>query len=196
MVAHTKHLYTICVLGILLVASCGCSSPPWFPRRDDEGAAEAAETRVEATEAARFYATVEAKRAAERAEDDDNLASAEDQVRLTEEASLSDKEAPTSTTSWEEAAAHVGEMGTVCGPVAGTSYRPDVNGEPTFLNVGQDYPSTSRFTIVIWGEDRGNFPEAPEDAYRNAYVCVTGTIESFRGVAQMQVSSPERLTMQ
>lgn len=102
---------------------------------------------------------------------------------------------PSGGISWEEAAAHSGEVGTVCGPVAGTSYRPDVNGAPTWLNVGANYPNTSRFQIVIWGEDRSNF-STPEDTYRGTYVCATGTIEIFRGVAQMELKSPSSLATQ
>lgn len=97
---------------------------------------------------------------------------------------------------WQDASAHAGEVGPVCGPVVSTSYRPDVSGEPTWLNIGQDYPSTGRFTIVIWGEERGNFPGAPEDTYRGTHVCATGEIEMFRGVAQMKLSSPSSLEIQ
>lgn len=103
---------------------------------------------------------------------------------------------PPDAISWEDASAHIGEYGTVCGPVAGTSYRPDVNGSPTWLNVGRDFPSQSRFQIVIWGEDRASFPQPPESYYRGKRICATGSIESFRGVAEMEVSSPASIALQ
>src|SRR5680860_278891 len=81
-------------------------------------------------------------------------------------------EAPTTTTTakpaalpWSEAMNHVGEHMTVEGPVMGTHYASSSNGQPTFLNIGRDYPDPDRFAVVIWGQDRGNFSTPPENAY-------------------------------
>src|SRR3712207_4248623 len=59
--------------------------------------------------------------------------------------------------SWDDALQHVGERQTIEGPVVGTVYVASSNGQPTFLNVGRDYPDSGRFTVVIWGDDRDNF---------------------------------------
>jgi DNA/RNA endonuclease YhcR with UshA esterase domain len=91
---------------------------------------------------------------------------------------------------WSEASSHMGETVTVEGPVVGTMYADTSNGEPTFLNVGADYPDSSRFTVVIWGEDRSNFDGPPEDAYSGQTIRVTGTISDYQGVSQMEISSP------
>ena len=48
----------------------------------------------------------------------------------------------------------IGKVATVKLPVRGTIYASGSNGSPTFLNLGRDYPSLSRFTVVIWGENR------------------------------------------
>src|SRR5687768_4440310 len=61
--------------------------------------------------------------------------------------------------SWQDAGDHIGETATIRGPVAGTRYASDSNGQPTFLNVGVDYPNPDRFVVLIWGENRGEFPE-------------------------------------
>lgn len=97
---------------------------------------------------------------------------------------------------WNEAINHVGKRGCVCGPVAGTSYRPNVDGSPTWLNVGRDYPSSARFQVVIWGRNRGNFPQPPESMYRNKTICAMGVIESYRGVAEMQISTSGAIAIQ
>jgi len=91
---------------------------------------------------------------------------------------------------WRNASDHEGELVTIEGPVAGTFYADTSNGEPTFLNVGKDYPDSGRFTVVIWGEDRGAFPDAPEDMYEGATIRVTGIVDSYEGVPQIEVSSP------
>lgn len=91
---------------------------------------------------------------------------------------------------WEEASSHVGERATVQGPVVSTHFASTSNGQPTFLNVGRDYPDPGRFTIVIWGEDRASFPAPPEDLYNAATICVTGTIDTYEGVPQIVANAP------
>jgi DNA/RNA endonuclease YhcR with UshA esterase domain len=92
---------------------------------------------------------------------------------------------------WQDAANYEGESVTIEGPVLGAMYAAASNGEPTFLNVGKDYPDPGRFTIVIWGENRGAFSEAPEDAYADKTVRVTGAVDSYEGVPQIEISSPD-----
>lgn len=95
-----------------------------------------------------------------------------------------------SAVPWRDAGDHEGEFVTVEGPVAGTLYAETSNGEPTFLNVGRDYPNPDRFTVVIWGEDRGAFPKPPEAMYEDVTIRVTGIVDSYEGVPQIEVSSP------
>ncbi len=72
----------------------------------------------------------------------------------------------------------------------GTRYASGSSGQPTFLNVGRDYPNPDRFTVVIWGDTRDNFPFAPEVEYDNRTICVTGLIETFEGVPQIIADTP------
>lgn len=98
------------------------------------------------------------------------------------------------TIGWDEAAQHIGEEMTVCGPVIGAHYAQSSQGQPTFLNIGNDYPSPERFTAVIWGEDRSNFSAQPEDYYLGRYVCVSGLIEAYEGIAEVKVEDPGQIT--
>ena len=113
--------------------------------------------------------------------------SQEPQPEYTETAAQ--QEAP-SAIPWQDAANYEGESVTIEGPVKGTMYADTSNGEPTFLNVGMDYPDPGRFTVVIWGENRSVFPEAPEDLYAGQTIRVTGTVDSYEGVPQIEVTSP------
>lgn len=90
---------------------------------------------------------------------------------------------------WTEARAYVGSTAAIRGPVVGTSYRSDVDGQPTYLNIGHGYPNTDRFQVVIWGVHRGSFPNPPEQYYRGRVVCVTGKVELYAGVLEIQPSS-------
>lgn len=88
-----------------------------------------------------------------------------------------------------EAGQHIGEEATVCGTVVSATYAARSRGRPTFLNLDRPYPDHV-FTIVIWGENRANFPEPPEAAYKGKPVCVTGQIGQYRGKAQIVISRP------
>ena len=102
---------------------------------------------------------------------------------------------PTSYTSiiWTEAQNYVSEVKTVCGPVIGVTYAADSNGQPTFINIGMNYPSPQRFTVVIWGRSRGLFIDKPEEAFSDQDICVTGTISTYKGVLEMEVSQPSQV---
>jgi len=98
--------------------------------------------------------------------------------------------------SWKEATGHVGENGTVQGPVVSAVCATSSSGEPTFLNIGLDYRDPGRFTALIWGENRDPFPEPPEQAYAGKTVCVTGSIDEYQGVAEIIVDSPSQIQVE
>ena len=90
-----------------------------------------------------------------------------------------------------EASSHIGEDATVCGKVVGTYYAKRSRGKPTFLNLDKAYPNQV-FTVVIWGEDRVFFKN-PQNRYKGKNICVTGYIDSFRGVPQITVRTPSQI---
>lgn len=97
--------------------------------------------------------------------------------------------------SWHEARDHAGERATVAGPVAETFYDAASNGQPTFLNLGAGYPDPDRVTVLIWGDDRGEFPDPPETAYAGKTICVSGEIELSQGVAEIVVFTPAQIVV-
>jgi len=94
---------------------------------------------------------------------------------------------------WLTATRSVGSEVTTTGPVAGASYHPDVNGAPTFLNIGRDYPHPARLTVVIFGDSRGRFPTPPEEAYGSGDICVTGVVRDYEGIAEIVVTGPDQI---
>jgi hypothetical protein len=93
-----------------------------------------------------------------------------------------------------EAKDHVGELATVCGKVANTHYASPTKGQPTFLNLDEPYPREV-FTTLIWGTDRHKFGN-PESKYRDAWICVTGKISSYRGIPEIVVSESTQIATQ
>ena len=103
------------------------------------------------------------------------------------------EEFPPGLIPWHEANDHIGERVTVCGPVKSTYYCSTCKGEPTFLNIGEPHPNPDRFTVIIWGDNRDNFPETPETYYKDKCVCVTGLVVPYDGIAEIEVTSPDQI---
>lgn len=100
---------------------------------------------------------------------------------------------PQGAIDWNEAGQHVGEVVTVFGPVAGASYASESNGAPTFINMGAPYPDEGRVSIVIWGENRSNFPSPPETMYSGKTICVTGEVYVYGNACNIEAQSPSQI---
>jgi DNA/RNA endonuclease YhcR with UshA esterase domain len=99
--------------------------------------------------------------------------------------------------SWssKEASKHIGERGTVCGPIVDTRYATGSNGKPTFLNFDRAYPNHT-MVVVIWNSNRGAFPRNPQTYYKGKDVCATGLIESYKGKPEIVARDGDQLEIQ
>lgn len=97
---------------------------------------------------------------------------------------------------WDKAKYHIGDRTTVYGPVVDTAWASGSKGKPTFLNIGKRYPDPERFTVVIWIQNRGNFPQAPESYYLGKTIYVTGMITEYKGTPQIEVKGPSQIEEQ
>jgi hypothetical protein len=64
------------------------------------------------------------------------------------------------------------------------------------LNIGRPYPDPKRFTVIIWGRNRSNFPSYPENYYYAKSICVKGSIENYEGSAQIEATSSSQIMVQ
>ena len=117
------------------------------------------------------------------------------QLALAEKADKDESRANENVVTWSDARLHIGESVTISGPVVDANYMPDSNGSPTFIDLGEGYPSTNRTSIVIWGEDRGNFSIAPEDMYSEGTLYVIGVPYERNGSVYVKVTSPEQIML-
>jgi hypothetical protein len=92
------------------------------------------------------------------------------------------------------AADYVGRTATVCGRVMSAAHFGSVRGGPTFLNLDKPYPDQV-FTVVIWNQNRGRFERPPERMFDGRSICVTGTIETYRGKPQIEVVDPGQIRL-
>ena len=93
------------------------------------------------------------------------------------------------------AARHIGERGTICGPIVDSRYAASSKGSPTFLNFDRAYPNHT-MVVVIWGSDRGAFPTNPQSFYKGKDVCATGLIESYQGKPEIIARNGNQLQIQ
>ena len=99
----------------------------------------------------------------------------------------------TNQINWNEADSYIDEFVTVCGPVVSAYFATSTNGQPTFLNIGKEYPDPERFTALIWGRDLENFPFNPDEYYIGKTICVQGFIEEYKGTLEVEVTDPEQI---
>lgn len=91
-----------------------------------------------------------------------------------------------------EAAAHVGEVATVCGTVVQVVNAWRSRGQPTFLDFDFAYPN-SDFDVVIWGSDLAKFGNPA--ALEHQQVCATGLIQLYRGRPEIIARNAEQLAL-
>ena len=92
----------------------------------------------------------------------------------------------------EEVASHIGDTVSVTGKVYGSRYLENSKGTPTLINLGAAYPN-QLLTVVIFGEDRKKFTEAPETFFLDKIINVTGKLELFRDKPQILVKEPSQI---
>lgn len=93
----------------------------------------------------------------------------------------------------EKAIELLGEESNICGLVSQVYYAKNVNGSPTYINLGGDYPNHS-FTIVIWGDEREKFTYPLEDL-EGKEVSVFGIVKEYKGKAQVIVEKEEDISV-
>lgn len=99
------------------------------------------------------------------------------------------------TISIDSLSSHMGDSVTVCSKVYGTRYLEQSEKQPTFLNIGATYPN-SLLTVVIFGESRKSFNNAPEKMYADKNVCIIGRLSEFKGKAEIVVYDSEQIKIQ
>lgn len=88
---------------------------------------------------------------------------------------------------------HIGDSVRVCTKVYSTRYYETVANKPTVLDV--NYSPASHLNIIIWEQDRKNFPGAPETLYNNKEVCVTGLVQSYNNIPQIIVRNRDQIAI-
>jgi hypothetical protein len=94
---------------------------------------------------------------------------------------------------WRGAAGRIGEHVAVSGPIMRVTHREDVNGSPTWIEIGAAFPDSSRLTLIIWGSNRPHFTAVLRQLAEGREVCAQGVVETFRGQPQIELESASQL---
>ncbi|MDQ6903081.1 MAG: hypothetical protein M3139_08730 [Bacteroidota bacterium] len=93
----------------------------------------------------------------------------------------------------DDAKSHVGENVKICTKIYGGKFFE--RDTLTLLNAGASYPDAP-LTVVIHGETRRDFNNEPEEYYKDAEVCITGTVELFKEKPEIVVTSKDQIVEQ
>lgn len=80
-----------------------------------------------------------------------------------------------------------------CGIVAEVYHDTHDEGQPTFVDLGHDYPNQT-FTIVIWENDLDRFNPPPE-FWQGQRICVTGRIKMYKGTPEIIAYGPDQINV-
>lgn len=95
--------------------------------------------------------------------------------------------------SWFEAKFKEGEYVTVLGTVADYRYMPQLNGKPTWINMGNRYPNKNRLSVVVWGEERSVFGSVLSESLAGQQVCIRGTVKMRDNTPQIIIRNKRDL---
>lgn len=101
-----------------------------------------------------------------------------------------------SAIKWNKVMDHINQNVVVKGVVAEYTYLPKINGQPTWINIGEKYPSKERLSVVIWGENRNNFGNKISKDLVNRHVCITGKVILRNNLPQIEIKYPQELFLQ
>lgn len=93
----------------------------------------------------------------------------------------------------KDAAKYLNKTVTVCDQVYGGKFLS--NNSITLIDLGGAHPH-ELLTLLIKGDDRKKFKDAPEDALKGKKVCVTGKVIDYHGKPEIAITDPAQIKVQ
>ncbi|QQL50364.1 hypothetical protein [Mucilaginibacter ginkgonis] len=92
----------------------------------------------------------------------------------------------------KDAGKHLNETVMVCDKIVGGKFFS--NSQTTLLDVTSAHPNET-MTVVIKGDDRKKFSEAPETYFLNKKVCITGKLIDYKGKPEIIITEASQLVI-
>ncbi|MFD2874092.1 hypothetical protein ACFS5N_16540 [Mucilaginibacter ximonensis] len=93
----------------------------------------------------------------------------------------------------KDAAKHIKEKVVVTDQVYGGKFLS--NGGITLIDVGGAHPNEA-LTLLIKGDDRKKFKDAPEEALKGKKVIITGEVIDYKGKPEIVITDPAQIKVQ
>jgi very-short-patch-repair endonuclease len=94
---------------------------------------------------------------------------------------------------WQQAGQHIGQTVAVVGPLMKVTNRENIRGNPTWIDIGALYPNTERLVLVIWGEQKSEFPMMMPGQLEGRSVCIIGQIKNYKSTFQIELRTSSQL---
>lgn len=95
--------------------------------------------------------------------------------------------------SWEQAASRIGKNAAIKGNIINITYRNDVRGKPTWIEIGDRRSKEKSLTLIIWGNNRPMFESTLAELEKYSVVCAEGLVNDYKGKSQIKLSSLDQL---
>jgi hypothetical protein len=93
----------------------------------------------------------------------------------------------------KDAGKHIKEKVVICDQVYGGKFLDNAN--ITLIDVGASHPN-ELLTLLIKGDDRKKFKDAPEVSLKGKKVCITGQIIDYKGKPEIVITDPAQIKVQ
>jgi len=100
---------------------------------------------------------------------------------------------PVQDVNISDVAKHIGDSVRLCATVYNTRYFETARNRPTVLDVNSSH--ANQLNVIIYDQDRKNFPNSPESLYKNKDVCITGVVESYNNIPQIVVRTADQISV-
>lgn len=98
---------------------------------------------------------------------------------------------PVQDVNLSDVSKHIGDSVRLCGKVYNTRYFETTRNRPTVLDVNSSH--VNQLNVIIYDQDRKNFPNSPESLYKNKDVCIIGVVESYNNIPQIVVRNADQI---
>jgi hypothetical protein len=92
----------------------------------------------------------------------------------------------------EEVRNHIGDSVKLMAKIYGGKYLETAANTPTFLDVGAHYPDAV-LTLVIWGDVRSRFTNAPETFFTGKEEWIAGKIELYKNKPRIVIHNVDQI---
>lgn len=95
--------------------------------------------------------------------------------------------------NWQNAFSNLDKDIAIQGIVKNVTHRPQINGRPTYIDIGGAFPDKNRLTLVIWGDDLNKFNTDFINSLKGKKLCILGKVKEYKNIPQVFLNNPKQI---